>query len=145
MQLACDIHNGGMATVLYGPDSKLNYACKRAKEWALEKGVEKPECSIANYLFPHCKVVAGSIEALDFLEKNMKEFKLKKVRRLPVSGAFHTVLMEPAVKPFQKALEKSEVHEPAISVHSNVDGKAYKSVEQIRKKLPKQVCLFFHV
>lgn len=62
MQLSSEQYKGGMATVFYGPDSKLNYAIKRAKEWALNKGDENPECCIANYLYPHCKVVAGSEE-----------------------------------------------------------------------------------
>lgn len=62
MQIASEMHQGGMATVFYGPDSNLNKALKRAKEWAIERGVEKPECEIANYLFPHCKTVAGSEE-----------------------------------------------------------------------------------
>lgn len=62
MQLACDEVESGMATVFYGPDSKLGYACVRAKEWCIERGIENPECTIANYLYPHCKVVAGHLE-----------------------------------------------------------------------------------
>lgn len=65
MQMACEETKGGMATVIYGPDSKLGEACKKAKEWALDKGSQNPECSIANYLYPHCKVVAGSIEVIN--------------------------------------------------------------------------------
>lgn len=139
MQLASEAYKGGMATVFYGPDSKLNYACLQAREWALNKGDEQPECCIANYLYPHCKVVSGSEEALNFLEKNAKEFKLKKVKRLPVSGAFHSSLMQPALEPFKKALNKSEIKDPIISVYSNVDGKRYRNADHIRKQLPKQV------
>lgn len=156
MQLATEIHKGAMATVLYGPDSKLSYACKRAKDWALERGVELPTCQIGNYLFPHCKVVSGSEEvqlltkkyiyfnvalfkAISFLESNMKEFNLKKIMRRNVSGAFHSDLMGESVRPFQKALEKSEVSDPVISVYSNVDGKRYRNADHIRRMLPKQV------
>lgn len=64
MQLASEAYEGAMVTVMYGPDSKLNYACLKAKEWCLEKGVENPECRIASYMFPHCKVVAGNIEVI---------------------------------------------------------------------------------
>lgn len=161
MQLASEVYKGGMATVFYGPDSKLNFALLKAREWALERGAEKPECRIANYLYPHCKVVAGSSEvniynallalicimlfkALEFLEKNLKEFKLKRIKRIPVSGAFHTDLMEPAFKPFKKALEKCEISDPVISVYSNVDGKQYKDADHIRKQLPKQVNQFYN-
>lgn len=66
MQLASEAYKGGMATVFYAPDSQLNYACKKAKQWALDKGDEQPECCIANYLYPHCKVVAGS-EQVEFV------------------------------------------------------------------------------
>ncbi|ODN05766.1 putative malonyl-CoA-acyl carrier protein transacylase, mitochondrial [Orchesella cincta] len=91
MQLASEIVPSGMSTVLYGADSKLNYSLVVAKEWCKrEFKIDDPVCSIANYLFPHCKVVAGHTEALDFLEANYKDFNLRRVKRLPVSGAFHT-------------------------------------------------------
>lgn len=47
--------------------------------------------------------------------------------------------MLPAVEPFKKALEKSEILDPIINVHSNVDGKRYRNAEHIKKQLPKQV------
>ncbi|KAJ8938542.1 hypothetical protein NQ318_016913 [Aromia moschata] len=47
--------------------------------------------------------------------------------------------MAPAVEPFRKALNKSEISDPVISVYSNVDGKRYKNAEHIRKQLPKQI------
>ncbi|KAI4471287.1 malonyl-coa acp transacylase acp-binding [Holotrichia oblita] len=139
MQLAGEVHKGGMARVLYGPDSELKQACQKAKDWARERGDDMPECRIANFLYPDCKVVAGSIAALEFLEKNVKEFKLKKVSRLPVSGAFHSDLMIPAIKPFKTALEKIKIVDPVISVYSNVDGKRYKNADHIRRQLPKQI------
>lgn len=81
-------------------------------------------------------------QALEFLKKNFKEFCLRKISRLNVSGAFHTNLMEPSIKPFKKALETIKVSDPAISVHSNVDGKRYLNADHIRKQLPKQVRVF---
>ncbi|CAG9855930.1 unnamed protein product [Phyllotreta striolata] len=139
MQIASEAYKGGMATVWYAPDSNLNTACLKAKEWAVDKGDIMPECKIANYLHPSCKVISGSESALDFLEKNLKEFKLKKIKRLPVSGAFHTDLMAPAMDTFRKALNKSDIKDPVITVYSNVDGKPYKNAEHIRRQLPKQI------
>lgn len=139
MQNASDLNEGGMATVLYGPDSQLNYAIKAAKEWCTEKGVKNPDCVVANYLYPHCKVVAGSEEALKFLQTNANEFKLKRIKRLPVRGAFHSGLMEAAVEPFRRALKKIKLDNPAIAVHSNIDGLPYKHAEHVRKQLPKQI------
>lgn len=60
MQLASETFKGGMLTVFYGPDSKLNTAITKAKEWALDRGDLNPECIIANYLHPDCKVISGS-------------------------------------------------------------------------------------
>lgn len=139
MQLASEMSPGGMVTVMYGPDSQLGYACLKAKEWCKEKGIENPECRVANYLYPHCKVVAGHIQALEFLEKNYRTFKLKRLKRLPVSGAFHTDLMRPAVEPFRAALKRANVSDPIISVHSNVDGKRYQNASHIIRQLPKQI------
>lgn len=139
MQMASEATPSGMATVFYGPDSQLGKACERAVEWCLDKGVEEPECRIANYLYPHCKVVAGNIEALDFLEKHKDQFKLRRVHRLPVSGAFHTNIMQSAVEPFKRALRKIEIENPYIPVHSCIDGRPYKNAEHVLKQLPKQI------
>lgn len=139
MQIASEQTESVMATVLYGPDSQLGVACQKAKQWCIEKGIENPECKIANYLFPHCKVVAGNAEALHFLETNAKQFKLKRIKRLPVSGAFHTNLMESAVEPFKTALKKIKIEDPMISVHSNVDGKKYRNASHVFSQLPRQI------
>lgn len=139
MQMAADAARGGMMTVLYGPDSKLKQAVKEAKHWCIERGVDNPDCLVANYLYPHCKVVAGNDEALTFIEKNAKEFNLRRTKRLPVSGAFHSALMEPALDAFYRALYKVNVEDPMIPVHSNVDGMPYRNAEHIRKQLPKQM------
>lgn len=139
MQIASTQNPSGMATVMYGPDSNVGMACIKAKEWCIERGVENPECAVANYLFPHCKVVAGSLEALNYLEKNASHYKLRRVKRLPVSGAFHTSLMEPAMEPFKEALSKIKIDQPLIKVHSNFDGKPYRNVDHIRRQLPKQM------
>lgn len=139
MQIACDENPSGMATVIYGPDSKLGDAIAKAKEWCIERGIDNPECSIASYLFPHCKVVAGSIEALNYIEKNAKQFKLRKVKRLPVSGAFHTSLMELALDPYRDALKRVTLSKPLINVHSNVNGLPYMNASHIEHQLPKQI------
>lgn len=139
MQLACDSIAGGMATVLYGPDTELGLACKRAIEWCLDKGIENPQCSVAKYLYPHCKIIAGNVEALEFLEANANLFKIRRLKRMPVCGAYHTELMSSAVEPFKKALQKIQIEDPLIPVHSNIDGKPYRDAGHIFSKLPKQV------
>lgn len=64
---------------------------------------------------------------------------MRKIRKLPVSGAFHTALMEPAVKPFTRALSKIPVERPRIQVISNVIGKRYENIRQIQRLLPLQI------
>lgn len=139
MQKACDEYDGGMATVLLQPDSELGYAMKMAKEWCVERGVENPDCVVANYLFPHCKVISGSKEALRYIEQNLKKFKLKKIKKIPTYGAFHSSLMNSAVEPFERALKKILIEEPIIGVYSNVDGKRYRTPTHILKQLPQQI------
>lgn len=139
MQMACIENKSGMATVLLNPDARIGEACKEAVNWCIQKGVEKPECKIANYLYPGCKVIAGNEEALKYLEANLKKFGIKRLKRLPVSGAFHTELMASAVTPFSVALRKVTIEDPIISVHSNVDGKLYKNASHVLNQLPKQI------
>ncbi|XP_073975724.1 malonyl-CoA-acyl carrier protein transacylase beg [Rhodnius prolixus] len=139
MQLSSEMIPGAMVNVLYGPDSELSKACAKAKEYAQSLGVENACCAISNYLFPHGKIVAGNEEAIKYLEDNKKEFKLRKLKRLPVSGAFHTPLMLPAVETFRAALSKVRLSDPAIAVHSNVDGRHYRDSAHVRRQLPKQI------
>lgn len=140
MQLASELVPSGMMNVMYGPDSRLGFACSVAKEFCQHKELPLVDCRIASYLYPHCKVIAGNDEALSFIESNKSDFRLRRLKRLPVSGAFHTELMRPAAAPLQEILKKIRVEQPLVPVHSNIDGKIYKNADQVRKKLPKQIC-----
>lgn len=139
MQLAADAEDSGMMTVLYGPDSELTKAMSSAKEWCKEQGIENPECCVATYLFPHCKVVAGHSEALRYIEDNKRQFRLKACKRLQVSGAFHSSLMRPAAEKFREAIRHTTVDDPAITVVSNVNGKRYANGNHVKRQLPKQI------
>lgn len=141
MQYTSDLVPSGMMTVFFTPAAKVNLACLAAKEWCIKKGIgaEHAECSVANYLFPHCKVIAGHQEALSFLEINAKDFGIRKSKRLPVSGAFHTKLMKPAKEIFQNALRHVKIVDPLIPVYSNFDGKMYQNADSIKEKLVKQI------
>lgn len=68
MQACSEMIPGGMMTVFYGPDHKLKFACEVAKKWCEKKGVINPDCRIANYLFPGCKVIAGNREVSSFIQ-----------------------------------------------------------------------------
>jgi len=142
MQYASEMVPSGMMTVFFNADARINFACHAAKEWCIRKGIppEHAVCSIANYLFPHCKVIAGHEEAISFLQSNAKDFGIRRTKRIPVSGAFHTNLMAPAKEVVRQALKHIKLEIPLIPVHSNYDAKIYRDVESIRKKLTYQIC-----
>lgn len=131
----------GMMTVLYGNDGKIGHACQLAQEFCIRSGLTKEEsvCAISNHLFPHAKVVGGHQKALEFLEKNGRDFGIKKTKRLAVSGAFHTDLMRPARDELKRALDKMTVKTPKIRVYSNVDASIYQNAEQIKKSICRHV------
>ncbi|CAL1545995.1 unnamed protein product [Lymnaea stagnalis] len=126
MQKASETVGGGMLTVFLAHDSDLKAAIRTAKDYCQERrGIEDPVCVVANYLFPECKVLAGHEEALEFISTNAKEFNILRTKRLPVSGAFHTKLMESAVQPLQRALAGMKVGSPKLTVYSNVTNSPY--------------------
>lgn len=141
MQYASELVPSAMMTVFFNADARIKFGCRAAKEWCIRKGIESElaVCSVANYLFPHCKVIAGHEEAINFLQMNAKDFGIKRTKRIPVSGAFHTSLMAPAREVVSKALKQIRLEVPLIPVHSNLDAAIYRDVDAIRHKLSKQI------
>lgn len=129
-----------MATIFYGPDSKIIDACKAAEEWCLSNGIENADCRISNYLFPKFKCLSGNTEALDFIERNLKKFRIRSIKRIRNAPALHCSLMAPAIEPFTKALQQIHIDDPLIRVYSNVNFKPYWSAAHILKQLPQQIC-----
>ncbi|GAA6221112.1 malonyl-CoA-acyl carrier protein transacylase, mitochondrial [Lates japonicus] len=139
MQKASELVPSGMMSVVGRSETNYKYACLQAKEHCKSLGIEKPVCSVANYLFPDGRVIAGHRQALDFLQKNSRRFDLMRTQPLPVSGAFHTELMVSAIEPLRDVLRQVEVRRPDINVHSNVDGKRYMNERHVRRQLVKQL------
>lgn len=80
-----------------------------------------------------------SHQALQFLRKNSAKYHFRRTKMLPVSGGFHTCLMEPAVEPLVKVLDTIDIKKPLVAVHSNVSGHKYMHPQHIRKLLGQQV------
>uniref|UniRef100_G3TP59 Malonyl-CoA-acyl carrier protein transacylase, mitochondrial n=1 Tax=Loxodonta africana TaxID=9785 RepID=G3TP59_LOXAF len=139
MQEASEAVPSGMLSVLGKPQSKFNFACLEAQEHCKSLGIENPVCEVANYLFPDCRVISGHLEALRFLQKNSSQYHFRRTKMLPVSGGFHTRLMEPAVEPLTEVLKTIEFKEPLVSIHSNVHGNKYTHPKHIQKLLVKQL------
>ena len=78
-------------------------------------------------------------QALDFIEHNKNDFGIRRTKRLPVSGAFHTNLMKPAVHIFKEALKDVTVERPRVPVYSNHDNQVYVDPDDIKKHLPNQI------
>ena len=140
MQAASEIEDGGMMTCFFGSDNDLAFACQVSREFIRrEHDIEKPVCQVANHLYCGAKVLAGHKLALKFIEENKSDFKIRRVAMLPVSGAFHTPLMVPALDPFEVALSNTKVHNPRVPIYSNYDNRILTTSYQIKKYLPRQL------
>ena len=142
MEYASQLEPSGMMTVFFGAKHNLGLACEAAKKWTDENGyagTQMAVCQVANHLYAGAKTIAGHEQALRFIEENKSDFGIRKTKRLLVSGAFHTGLMQEAVHPFREALTMTKLNPPRISIYSNVLGEEYKNTMQISNILPKQL------
>uniref|UniRef100_A0A8C5LA92 Malonyl-CoA-acyl carrier protein transacylase, mitochondrial n=1 Tax=Jaculus jaculus TaxID=51337 RepID=A0A8C5LA92_JACJA len=139
MQEASEAVPSGMLSVLGQSQSKFSFACLEAREHCQSLGIENPVCVVSSYLSPDCRVIAGHLEALQFLRKNSAKYHFRRTKMLPVSGAFHTRLMEPAVGPLAQVLSEIDIKKPLVAVHSNINGNRYVHPQNIRQLLEKQV------
>ena len=87
--------------------------------------------AVANDNAPDQLVLSGATAALYEAERLLGERKVR-AKRLPVAGAFHSPLMEPAVEPFRQIVDRIEVHEPAVPVISCVTAAPF---EDVRREL----------
>ncbi|ELU10476.1 hypothetical protein CAPTEDRAFT_135922, partial [Capitella teleta] len=84
------------------------------------------------------------LQALDFIKESAKDFGIRRLKPLPVSGAFHTPLMASAQHALQQELAHTKIRHPIIPVHSNVNSHRYRNVSEIKKLLLKQLCSAVH-
>jgi len=85
--------------------------------------------SIANDNAPDQLVLSGSLDALDSAEEQLRERRIR-AKRLPVAGAFHSPLMEPAVGPFRALFNEIEIGEPSVPVLSCVTAEPFDDVRE---------------
>jgi malonyl CoA-acyl carrier protein transacylase len=83
--------------------------------------------AIANDNAPDQLVLSGALSALDDAEAQLKERGVR-AKRLPVAGAFHSPLMEPAVEPFRVLVNESEIGEPRVPVYSCVTAEPFDDI-----------------
>jgi [acyl-carrier-protein] S-malonyltransferase len=111
--------DGGMTAVRARADTRDAVA-----EVAAEADV-----AIANDNAPDQLVLTGAIGALDRAEELLRERGIRG-KRLPVAGAFHSPLMEPAVEPFRAVVEGVELAEPRVPVYSCVTAEPFDDVRE---------------
>ena len=129
MQAACEANPGTMAAVLALPDDQVDAICQK------ENGV----VVAANFNCPGQVVISGEIEAVEAACVALKEAGARRALRLPVGGAFHSPLMQPAAEDLAKAINKTDFHKPFCPIYQNVSAQAEINPETIRTNLLKQL------
>ena len=133
MQKACEATPGGMAAVLALPDETIEKVC--AEVSAEGQGVVVP----ANYNCPGQLVISGNVDAVNRACELLKAAGAKRALPLPVGGAFHSPLMQPAKDELQTAIEATTFSTPRCPIYQNVDGKAHTDAAEIKANLIAQL------
>lgn len=129
MQKACEVKPSTMAAVLGLEDDKVEHLCSQVE------GVVVP----ANYNCPGQLVISGETEAVERACELMKENGAKRAMVLPVGGAFHSPLMEPAREELAAAIEATRFEPPKCTVYQNVDAAGHTDIVDIKKNLITQL------
>ncbi len=132
MQKACEAAPSTMAAIIGLSDDVIEKACT---EVSSEGNIVVP----ANYNCPGQLVISGNIDAVNAACEKMKEAGAKRALVLPVGGAFHSPLMQPAKDELQAAIEATEFQNPRIPVYQNVDAKAHTDAAEIKQNLIAQL------
>ena len=125
MQEACELEPSTMAAVLGLEDEVVEAVC------AETEGV----VVAANYNCPGQLVISGDIKAVEAACETLKERGAKRAMILPVGGAFHSPLMEPARKELAAAIENTTFNTPTCPIYQNVSTFAVTDPEEIKKNL----------
>lgn len=129
MQKACEVKPSTMAAVLGLADDIVEKICAEVN------GVVVP----ANYNCPGQLVISGEVEAVNLACEKMKEAGAKRALVLPVGGAFHSPLMEPAREELAAAIANTTFNKPICPVYQNVTTTAITNPEEIKKNLIAQL------
>ena len=129
MQEACELCPGTMAAVLGLPDDKVAEVCGSVKDVVVA----------ANYNCPGQVVISGSLSGVELACRALKEAGAKGALKLPVSGAFHSPLMQPAAERLQKAIMDTSFYTPIFPIYQNVSARAEKNKHIIQRQLLEQL------
>lgn len=129
MQKACEITPGTMAAVISFPAEIIEEICRQTD------GIVAP----ANYNCDGQIVISGEKAAVDAACAELKEAGARRAMVLPVGGAFHSPLMEPARAELAEGIEKASFAVPVCPIYQNVTAKATTDPEEIKANLLNQL------
>ena len=133
MQAACEIQASTMAAVLALADEKVEEVCAQVQKETGEVVVP------ANYNCPGQLVISGSIKGIEIACEQMKAAGAKRALVLPVGGAFHSPLMNPAKIELAAAIEATTFNTPICPVYQNVVAAAVTNPAEIKQNLIAQL------
>lgn len=129
MQEACEMQPSTMAAVLALADEKVVEVCEQIDDVVVA----------ANFNCPGQVVISGTLNGIDLACKALKEAGAKRALKLPVGGAFHSPLMQPAVQKLQDAIMATTFHTPMCPVYQNVSAKAETDKDTIQRQVLEQL------
>ena len=133
MQAACALQPSTMAAVLALADEKVEEICATVSAESGEVVVP------ANYNCPGQLVISGSVKGIEIACEQMKAAGAKRALVLPVGGAFHSPLMDPAKIELAAAIEATTFNTPICPVYQNVTASAVTGPTQIKQNLIAQL------
>jgi [acyl-carrier-protein] S-malonyltransferase len=133
MQKACEINPSTMAAVLALADDKVEEICAAIQNETGEIVVP------ANYNCPGQLVISGSIKGIEIACERLKAAGAKRALVLPVGGAFHSPLMNPAKEELAAAIEATNFNSPSCPVYQNVVAAAVNDATSIKHNLIAQL------
>jgi len=129
MQKACEAQESTMAAILGLDDETVEKICDDIADIVVP----------ANYNCPGQLVISGTINGIEHAVEKMKEAGARRALVLPVGGAFHSPMMEPAREELQKAIEATDFKSPQCPIYQNVTAQAETEPERIRQNLIEQL------
>ena len=129
MQKACEIQDSTMAAVLSLEDEVVEDVCKEIDGVVVA----------ANYNCPGQLVISGDVDAINKACEVLLEKGARRAIVLPVGGAFHSPLMEPAREELAAAIKNTTFSEPTCAIYQNVPAKAVNSAKEIKENLVAQL------
>lgn len=129
MQEACDANPSSMAAILGLADELVEKICEDTP------GIVVP----ANYNCPGQLVISGETAAVEMACEKMKEAGAKRTLLLPVNGAFHSPLMQPAQEKLAEAINNTKFYKPTMDIYQNITTTAVENPEEIKLNLIAQL------